>query len=129
LSRLELAVSNDSDTSGVLLLRPSSNYPSNRFYIEHQQTHHIIKSKLTNECVSVLRGSQEPGAVMVTLPNFGSPFQKMYLKQLHGGNDYVISTFCGLVLDCYEEGEDDGTLVIQWTETRKPNQVWTIEEV
>ena len=56
-----------------------------------------------------------PGAVIVTLPDYGVQEQKFYFQQLENPNEYLIKTFCGLVLDCFEEGEKPGTLVVQWS--------------
>jgi len=42
--------------------------------------------------------------MLVTLPDFGDASQRFLLKSAGMQNEYVIESYCGLVLDCYEEG-------------------------
>ena len=83
---------------------------------------------LNKEYVTVHKGLQQEGTILTTLPNYVVEHQKFYLRRLGMSNEYVISTFCGMVLDCFEEGNKDGTLVVQWKQNGKAHQIWIIEE-
>jgi hypothetical protein len=61
---------------------------------------------------------------MVTLPNYKQKHQRLYLTKLPKKNEYIMETFCGMALDCFNEGDEEGTLVVQWSINGKSHQVW-----
>jgi hypothetical protein len=55
--------------------------------------------------------------------------QRFRLQEVSPGTEeYIIYTFCGKVLDCFEAGKANCTKIIQWEFNGGDNQKWIVKK-
>lgn len=121
-----LDVCQDTDRKGMLIIYDNYKQPNQLFkFVNAGSGYHIVSAK-SNKMLTVAANSSNNGVPIFEEPLPNLEGQVFRLKQ-SSNNEFFIETFCGKVLDCFEERKDNGTRVIQYDFSGNNNQKWILE--
>jgi hypothetical protein len=85
-SKKVLSFSNDSETTGVVVLKEDRRDPNEYFRLIPEGTHFLIQSAFNGQYLSVYRASRRAGTGLVSLEHYGVESEHFFLKPTANGN-------------------------------------------
>jgi len=116
---------------GTMIIWTYHGGPNQQFYILPCGGKKVrIINAASGYSLEVPNNSSQDGAHLSVNPNNNSQNEEFELVEQHTDKRqqdiFMFKTFCGKVFDCFEQGESNGTKVIQWTQNGGKNQLWRI---